>query len=241
MIDAATVLLLRGGASCAEVLLVRRHPGLSFMGGLWAFPGGRVEPEDAVDPGRGVPRSVDEAFRHAACRELLEECGIALTPAPLQLWSRWVTPSAAARRFDTRFYAAHATIEMPIVVDGRELVAHEWLHPDSAVQRALDGSLPVSPPTLFVLEDLRLSLLAHGTLEAMLAAERDRAVPAILPRLRETGSGPEAVMPWERGYDALPGEGEAIGADFAPHIARLAALPTRRIPSVIAAARDPAR
>ncbi len=241
MIDAATVLLLRGAATCAEVLLVQRHPGLSFMGGLWAFPGGRVESEDRVDPLRAIPRSVDEAFRHAACRELLEECGIRLTPLRLQLWSRWITPSAAERRFDTRFYVAQAAIETPIVLDGKELVEHEWLDPVTAVRRALDGSLPVSPPTLFVLEDLRLSLLAHGTLEAMLPAERDRAVPAIMPRLRETTSGLEAVMPWERGYELLPGEGDAIGADSAPHIARLAALPARRIPSVIAGARGAAR
>jgi 8-oxo-dGTP pyrophosphatase MutT (NUDIX family) len=239
MIDAATVLLLRGVESCAEVLLVRRHPGLSFMGGLWAFPGGRVEPEDAFGAVRDLARSLDDAFRHAACRELLEECAVVLIPAQLQLWSRWITPSAAARRFDTRFYASRVATETPVVLDGTELVAQEWLEPEMAVRRALEGSLPVSPPTLFVLEDLRLSLRVHGSLEAMLAAERERAVPPITPRLRETASGSEAVMPWEAEYAALAGDGEVIAPDALPHIARLAALPLRRVPSVLTARSRP--
>jgi 8-oxo-dGTP pyrophosphatase MutT (NUDIX family) len=241
MIDAATVLLLRAGRTGAEVLIVQRHPGLSFMGGLWAFPGGRVEPQDGIDPAQRAARPLDDAFRHAACRELLEECAVALVPEQLQLWSRWITPSAAARRFDTRFYATRVARETPIALDGTELVAHEWLPPESAVRRALEGALPVSPPTLLVLEDLRLSLAQHGALDATLAAERARTVPPIMPRLRTTASGPEAVMPWEAEYAALPGEGEPIAADSAPHIARLAALPVRRIASVIAPRSQQAR
>lgn len=234
MIDAATVLLLRDAGHRAEVLVVQRHPALSFMGGLWAFPGGRVEPEDSVDRLRGLVRSVDDAFRHAACRELIEECAVRLVPQQLQPWSRWITPSAAVRRFDTRFYATRVAAGVQVALDGSELVAHEWLDPQAAVERALGGDLPVSPPTLYVLEDLRLSLAEHGSLERMLAAERARAVPPIMPRLRETSAGPVAVMPWEPGYLEAAGEGEPIDAASLPHIARLAALPARRLASVVA-------
>src|SRR3954469_20700306 len=45
--EAATVIVLRGGAETLEVLLVKRNPEQRFMGGAWVFPGG------AVDAGEG--------------------------------------------------------------------------------------------------------------------------------------------------------------------------------------------
>src|SRR5437764_9958576 len=81
--QAATVILLRGGSSELEVLLVRRTPEARFMGGVWVFPGG------AVDEAEGAG---DEAHRAAAVRELHEEAGIALDdPATLVKFSRWIT------------------------------------------------------------------------------------------------------------------------------------------------------
>jgi 8-oxo-dGTP pyrophosphatase MutT (NUDIX family) len=95
---AATVALLRDGREGLEVYLQRRPAAMGFAGGLWVFPGGRVDEADrdpAVDPrwagpppgewaGRlGLP--VDEARGHlvAACRETLEEAGLLLaTPVP---------------------------------------------------------------------------------------------------------------------------------------------------------------
>jgi len=46
LIPAATVLLLRNGESGVEVLMVRRNSKIAF-GGMWAFPGGRVDDDDA--------------------------------------------------------------------------------------------------------------------------------------------------------------------------------------------------
>ena len=43
---AATVLLLRENDAGLQVLLTKRAAGLSFMGGLWVFPGGRMEASD---------------------------------------------------------------------------------------------------------------------------------------------------------------------------------------------------
>src|SRR3977135_2940249 len=65
--QAATVILLRGGAQALEVLLVRRSPQARFMGSVWVFPGG------AVDAGEGEG---DAAHRIAAVRELQEEAGL---------------------------------------------------------------------------------------------------------------------------------------------------------------------
>ncbi|HEX7148099.1 MAG TPA: NUDIX hydrolase [Actinomycetota bacterium] len=95
---AATVVLLRDGREGLEAYLQLRPTGMGFAGGLWVFPGGRVDGADrdsAVDASwAGPPPSawaerlglpVGEARGHvvAACRETLEEAGLLLaTPAP---------------------------------------------------------------------------------------------------------------------------------------------------------------
>src|SRR5262249_29373602 len=95
---AATVILLRGGASGLEVLLVQRNPASRFMGGAWVFPGG------AVDRGEGEGQ---DALRAAAIRELAEEAGIVIEgPDELVPFSRWITPAEVKIRFDTWFYLA---------------------------------------------------------------------------------------------------------------------------------------
>jgi len=96
---AATVLLLREVEGDLEVLMMRRGSGLSFMGGMWVFPGGRVDAVDGspgaqgrlLPPGgaagrdrlqtiEGKPLPVDQerALRVAACRETFEEAGVLL-------------------------------------------------------------------------------------------------------------------------------------------------------------------
>ena len=95
---AATVVLLRDGRDGPEAYLQLRPLGMGFAGGLWVFPGGRVDEADrdpVVDRSwAGPPPSawagrmglpVDQARGHvvAACRETLEEAGLLLaTPAP---------------------------------------------------------------------------------------------------------------------------------------------------------------
>ena len=90
---AASVLLVRDAATTSagvEVYMIRRNRGMKFLGGYYAFPGGKVDPADG-DPAalarvRGV--SADDAARSfsdgvapiaywiTAARELLEETGV---------------------------------------------------------------------------------------------------------------------------------------------------------------------
>jgi 8-oxo-dGTP pyrophosphatase MutT (NUDIX family) len=49
-IPAATVVLLRDGAAGIEALLVRRNSKLEFAGGMWVFPGGRLDGDDFSPP-----------------------------------------------------------------------------------------------------------------------------------------------------------------------------------------------
>ena len=82
---AATVLLVRDGASGLEVFMVVRHHKIDFASGALVFPGGSVDAGDraiAADPSRcGAVAGLDErgrALRVAAVRETFEECGVLL-------------------------------------------------------------------------------------------------------------------------------------------------------------------
>src|SRR3954466_11208862 len=98
--QAATIILLRGGAETLELLLVKRTPKARFMGGVWVFPGG------AVDSGEGEG---DEAHRRAAVRELAEEAaGPGVQPGRLVKFFQWITPAEVVIRFDTHFFLAPA-------------------------------------------------------------------------------------------------------------------------------------
>ena len=74
LIPASTVVLLRDGESGVEVLMLRKNSKITF-GGMWVFPGGKI---DAADyPGGEVDANhLESAARAAAVRETEEEAGI---------------------------------------------------------------------------------------------------------------------------------------------------------------------
>jgi 8-oxo-dGTP pyrophosphatase MutT (NUDIX family) len=90
---AASVLLVRPGAACpVEVYMIRREKSMRFLGGFYAFPGGKVEPTDgsadALARCRGISSAAalaafpaadgipPLAFWVTAARELVEETGL---------------------------------------------------------------------------------------------------------------------------------------------------------------------
>jgi 8-oxo-dGTP pyrophosphatase MutT (NUDIX family) len=194
---AATVVLLRPGASGPEVLMVRRHRGSSFMADAYVFPGGRVETSD----GEG-----EAAFAVAAARELAEEAAITVDAATLVPFARWVTPSAEGKRFDARFFVAPAPLDQVAKHDSVETVDSLWATPAEVLARYEAGTLKLPPPTIRNLEDLAV----HATVDAALAWARGRKVAPILPKLVPLGDTLAIVLPWDPEYPALPGEGMVI-------------------------------
>jgi 8-oxo-dGTP pyrophosphatase MutT (NUDIX family) len=67
---AATVLLLRESSDGLQVLLTKRAAGLSFMAGLWVFPGGRMETSDLSPELAAREPDVDRRYRLAHARRL---------------------------------------------------------------------------------------------------------------------------------------------------------------------------
>src|SRR5262249_60726946 len=82
----ATVVLLRDAAHGCEALLVRRNPHLSFHGGAWVFPGGRVDQGDYLAAGIGA--DAVRAARYAAVREAAGEAGGVIAGDRLVMLSR---------------------------------------------------------------------------------------------------------------------------------------------------------
>jgi 8-oxo-dGTP pyrophosphatase MutT (NUDIX family) len=186
--QAATVILLRGGAESLELLLVRRNPGARFMGGAWVFPGGAV---DSADSGS------DHAHRAAAVRELEEEAGVLLDdPGSLVQFSRWITPAQVAIRFDTHFFLATLPPGQEPRVDGDECVDLGWFTPEGALAAHRAGTIELVFPTIKHLEQLA----PFATAEALLAYARGRTVEPVEPRVVLEGEVARILLPGDEGY-----------------------------------------
>lgn len=100
--DAASVVLLRDGAHGLEVLLLRRHQNSGVLGGLYVFPGGKLDVADADVGWRDAldlppdilqarlneadtPLAKAQGLHVAALRELYEEAGVLLALPPPSL------------------------------------------------------------------------------------------------------------------------------------------------------------
>ena len=154
-----------------EVLMLHRVSKVAF-GGMWVFPGGRV---DDGDRSRATTRPT--RARRAAAREALEECGLAVDPDDLVPFSHWVPPPITPRRFSTHFFLARAS-DGEVVVDGGEIHEHEWLAAREVLARRDRGEVDLAPPTWVTLHDLA----EHDTVDAALAAA---AAPRPAPPLRD--------------------------------------------------------
>ncbi len=75
--DAAVVILYRRVGDGVETYWIKREATLTFAGGYYAFPGGRVDATDGTVPMEGA-LGPDLALKVAAARELFEETGVLL-------------------------------------------------------------------------------------------------------------------------------------------------------------------
>jgi 8-oxo-dGTP pyrophosphatase MutT (NUDIX family) len=187
--QAASVILLRGGSSGLELLLVKRNPQQRFMGGAWVFPGGAVDAQEGED---------DAAHRGAAVRELEEEAAVTLAdPAQLVPFSRWITPAQVEIRFDTWFYLAPAPDDAEPAPDGAETVDARWYQPRAALEAHQRGEIMLVFPTIKHLEQLS----AFASADELLDYARGREVAPVQPQVILSGETARIVLPGEPGYE----------------------------------------
>ena len=150
MFEAATVILLRDGERGLETLMLRRNSKLDFAGGMWVFPGGRVDEGDraGLDPTDDLG-----AARRAAVREALEETGLAITEDALVPFSHWTPPDVAVKRFLTWFFVAEAP-QGEVAIDLGEIHEQAWMAPADAMIRRNALEIELLPPTWVTLHRL---------------------------------------------------------------------------------------
>ena len=140
VIAAATVLLLREREQL-EVLMLQKTSKIEF-GGMWVFPGGKIDPDDSAQAA-----NEDEAAKYAAARETKEEAGLDL-PLDNFLWfSHWVPPENQKKRFSTWFFVTHSNSNQEVHIDGGEIQKYQWIHPKLALEKHREGSIDLAPPT----------------------------------------------------------------------------------------------
>jgi len=163
-VPAATVIVVRDSAGGVETLMLRRNPHGAF-GGMWVFPGGRVDPEDA-DP--DAPGDALAAARRAAVREAAEEAGIVVDAHTIVPFAHWEPPPVVPKRFATWFFVTRAAEEHDVTIDGHEIHDHAWLSPAEVLRRHGAGDVELAPPTWVTLHWLSL----HSDVASMLDEAR---------------------------------------------------------------------
>ncbi|MEM9036672.1 MAG: NUDIX hydrolase [Actinomycetota bacterium] len=192
IMPAATVVLLRETVQGPETLMLRKNSKIAF-GGMWVFPGGRVDDDDAPEA------SDDDRARAAAVREAMEEASLQLDADDLVWFSHWTPPPVEIRRYSTWFFAARSTQD-DVTVDQGEITDSQWIRPAVAIERHREREIELVPPTFVTLH----YLAQHDSVDAAL---RD-LVPAGGPRhyVTQLAKAEDAmVVMWEEdaGYQTL--------------------------------------
>lgn len=197
-IPAATVILLRDTEAGLETLMLRRNSKLAF-GGMWVFPGGRIDDADRVDAAHDF-----EAARRAAVREAHEECGLHVILDALVPLSHWTPPPQTPKRFATWFFVAPAPTGAVTIDDG-EIHEHMWVSPMAAIAQRDEGLIELAPPTWVTLHTLALATTVDNALS--LATGRDPDI--FVTHIAVTDDGLAALWAGDAGYDtadaAIPG------------------------------------
>ncbi len=209
---AATVIIGRNHRDATEVLMVRRSATVAFAN-AWTFPGGKVEPDDAVDgyvvrPVADTDPADDPALvasaKQAAVRETAEEAGIDLNVEDLVAFSYWLPPATIAKRFATWFFWTTVEADTDVAIDNSEIVDYRWIAPQDAID-ALPSEFPTAPPTWVTLYDLarweRPADVTDGAAQ--------RPVPHYYTELMDYDDGLVAL--WQD--DAAYGAGDADALD----------------------------
>lgn len=199
IVPAATVVIVRDGPAGVETLMLRKNSKLAY-GGMWVFPGGRIDDDDRV----GAP-DAEAAARRAAAREAVEEAGMAVVVDELAWIAHWTPPALAPRRFATWFFVGPAAADHVVTIDGGEIHESEWMRPADALVRRDAGEVELAPPTW-----MTLSYLADFDDVAALMDDAHRRTPVVYETVIARGeTGAVAMWAGDAGYAtedlAVPG------------------------------------
>jgi 8-oxo-dGTP pyrophosphatase MutT (NUDIX family) len=134
---------------------------------------------------------------HRSFLEMVRDEDLLLDTGALHVFSHWITPVGAPRRYDTWFFVAAAPDGHAYVHDDGETVASEWIRPADALARAQRDELELIFPTIRSLEQLDRFERARDLLDAV----RDATVGVARPRMVADASGARVLLPIDPGFD----------------------------------------
>lgn len=190
-IPAATVVVLRDGPQGLESLMLRKNARDAAFGGMWVFPGGRIDDGD-----HDGTSDLLAAARRAATREAREEADITLDPGELVHFSYWIPPPIAPKRYATWFFAAEAPAG-EVVIDDSEIVRHEWMTPSEAMRRRDAGEIEIIIPTWVTLH----TVARFNTVTEALAGLQQQQPRQYVTRIGGGPQGPVSMWHGDAGYD----------------------------------------
>ena len=204
-IPAATVIVLRDSPEGINVLMLKRNRDLAFAGGMWVFPGGRIDAEDFDEPDPAAtemasrsPHDLEQAAVVAAVREAREEADLVLVRSSLRRWSHWTPPPETPKRFSTAFYIAPWNQKSgEVTVDDGEIREHRWQQPAQVLELRDAGQVGLTPPTFITLSQL----LEFDSVAEVFAAAETRPVEHFATRIAVDGSEIVAMYHGDSGYE----------------------------------------
>ena len=134
---------------------------------------------------------------------LLEICkkeNLSLNLNNIEPFSHWITPEIEIKRFDTRFFIAYIPAKQTERHDGNELTDSVWISPKKALDKSLNGEMPMIMPTIRNLQQCLEFDSAQKLLEFQSKLTNDD-IPPILPKFFKNEGKWVGLLPGDEDYD----------------------------------------
>ena len=195
LIPAATVVIMRDSESGIELLMLRKNSKVAF-GGMWVFPGGKIDETDKVIDSDGSLNELATAT-NAAVRETFEEAAISVSQENLFWFSHWVPPAITPKRFSTYFFATKLMDGDEVIIHDSEIIEHNWFHPHKAINLRDAGEIELAPPTWVTLN----LLISFTNVEDALNELNAKDPMFYETHIAQSAKGPVAMWFGDAGYE----------------------------------------
>jgi len=137
----------------------------------------------------------------SAVLEELERRGLVLDLSALEPLSRWLTPEAEARRFDTRFFLVRAPEGQPGAHDSHETMSSFWASPKALLARFDAGEVQLAPPTHRTLEIFATTNSVEEAFAIARASNLETICPKLVKQHDASGDTMALVLPGDPEHD----------------------------------------
>ena len=132
--------------------------------------------------------------------EICKKENLSLNLNNIEPFSHWITPEIEIKRFDTRFFIAYIPAKQTERHDGNELTDSVWINPKKALDRSLNGEMPMIMPTISNLQQCLEFDSGQKLLEHQSKLTNDD-IPSILPKFFKNEGKWVGLLPGDEDYD----------------------------------------